>query len=86
MHLSSSSIPSNPTFDSKPQACLVLLALVNDFKMLFHKLFALEVDKFLSRDSQQGGGRKPQRGQQDPALGAGYQAPQVGLQGYPQST
>jgi hypothetical protein len=49
------------TFGSKPQACLVLLALVNDFKMLFHKLFALEVNNFYRETLNKVGGEHPSK-------------------------
>ncbi len=44
------------TFGSKPQARLVLLALINDFKMLFHKLFALGVNNFYRETLNKVGG------------------------------
>ncbi len=47
------------TFGSKPQARLVLLALINNFKMLFHKLFALEVDNFYRETLNKVGGEHP---------------------------
>ncbi len=43
-------------FGSKPQARLVLLALANNFKMLFHELFALEVGNFYQETLNKVGG------------------------------
>ncbi len=47
------------TFGSKPQACLVLLALINNFKMLFHEIFALEVNNIYWETLNMVGGEHP---------------------------
>ncbi len=49
------------TFGSKPQARLVLLALVNNFKTLFQELFALEVDNFYRETLNKVGGEHPSK-------------------------
>lgn len=47
------------TFGSKPQARMVLLALVTEFHKLFHDLFGLEVDKFYRETLNKVGGEIP---------------------------
>ena len=47
------------TFGMKPQARVVLLDLVTEFKMLFHELFAMEVNLFYETTLNKVGGEHP---------------------------
>ena len=47
------------TFGMKPQARIVLLDLVTEFKMLFHELFAMEVNMFYETTLNKVGGEHP---------------------------
>ncbi len=47
------------TFGMRPQAQVVLLDLVTEFKMLFHKLFVVEVNLFYEEMLNKVGGEHP---------------------------
>ena len=47
------------TFLMKPQACMVLMGLILEFKILFHKLFVIEVNLFYEDTLNKVGGEYP---------------------------